>query len=141
MYTIAEFGKLIGVSVQTLRVWHTNGKLVPESITVGGQRRYSEAQVRDYLSSSKLSVAYCSEEESSLMQEYLASCQSESLLIVDDLGKLVNLICGRRVITLKLYSQKSLEGFKLLSFICKKFDVELTTIRGTDVDIGEGGDD
>ena len=67
MYSIAEFSRQIGVSVPTLRLWHSKGKLVPESITAGGQRRYSEAQVKEYLTAHKIDIAYCNESEHSLM--------------------------------------------------------------------------
>ena len=44
-YSIHEFSKIIGVSVQTLRNWDANGKLHPHHTTVSGYRYYSDEQL------------------------------------------------------------------------------------------------
>lgn len=46
---IGEFARRIGVSQQTLRVWHKNGTLLPDHVTDGGHRIYSEEQAIEYL--------------------------------------------------------------------------------------------
>ena len=43
-YRIGEFAKRVGVSKQTLRLWDSLGKLVPQR-TEGGQRHYTDADV------------------------------------------------------------------------------------------------
>ncbi|MHA1619263.1 MAG: IS607 family transposase, partial [Promethearchaeota archaeon] len=48
MLTISEVSRLIGVSVVTLRRWDRSGILVPLR-TLGNHRRYSWAQIGDYL--------------------------------------------------------------------------------------------
>lgn len=49
MYSIGDFAKRIGVTVQTLRNWDRMGKLSPARVTEGGTRYYSEEQLEEYL--------------------------------------------------------------------------------------------
>jgi putative resolvase len=49
-YLIREFAERIGVSVQTLRRWESEGRLKPASRTPGNRRLYSEEQLRAVLS-------------------------------------------------------------------------------------------
>lgn len=44
MWKVGEFGKLIGVSVSTLRRWEREGRLIPER-TLGNQRVYTETHI------------------------------------------------------------------------------------------------
>ena len=46
--TISEFARRIGVSMQTLRNWHRDGKLCPHHVTPTGHRMYTEEQVTTY---------------------------------------------------------------------------------------------
>ena len=48
-YSIHEFSKIIGVSVQTLRNWDANGKLHPHHTTVSGYRYYSDEQLNQVI--------------------------------------------------------------------------------------------
>lgn len=128
MYSIAEFSKLIGVSVPTLRNWHSSGKLIPESITVGGQRRYSEAQAKEYLTTQKFDIAYCNENESSLMQEYLASSNIDKRLIVNNSSELVEFIVSRKLRCLLVYSTTSFKDFELIQYLCKRYDIDLKVV-------------
>ncbi|KKR73547.1 MAG: hypothetical protein UU16_C0019G0009, partial [Candidatus Woesebacteria bacterium GW2011_GWA2_40_7] len=45
---IKEAADILEVSSKTLRRWNTSGKLVPEQRSVGGQRFYTEAQLREF---------------------------------------------------------------------------------------------
>lgn len=49
--TINEFAKLVGVHPQTIRSWDKSGILAPHHRTPGGQRRYSQDQVKQILDS------------------------------------------------------------------------------------------
>lgn len=51
VYTISQFAENIGVSAQTLRRWHKQGKLVPAFVTESGRRMYTVQQIEDYLKS------------------------------------------------------------------------------------------
>jgi DNA-binding transcriptional MerR regulator len=44
-YTIGKFSKLVGKSIQTLRLWDNEKKLKTHRITEGGHRYYSEQQI------------------------------------------------------------------------------------------------
>jgi predicted site-specific integrase-resolvase len=44
-YTIGQFSKLVGKSIQTLRAWDKGNKLKPHHVTDGGHRYYSDRQV------------------------------------------------------------------------------------------------
>lgn len=46
--TISEFADKIGVHVQTLRDWDSNGKLKPHHKTPGGRRYYTMEQAEQY---------------------------------------------------------------------------------------------
>jgi predicted site-specific integrase-resolvase len=48
-YSIGEFANLIGITPQTLRSWHKQGKLIPDYISSGGTRYYSAEQRDQYL--------------------------------------------------------------------------------------------
>lgn len=44
VYTLNQFAAKIGVTPQTLRTWHKEGRLNPAFITDGGHRRYTHKQ-------------------------------------------------------------------------------------------------
>ena len=44
-YTIGEFAKKVGLSINTLRNWDKDGKLKPSYISSGGHRYYSDEQL------------------------------------------------------------------------------------------------
>ena len=48
--SVEEFAMAIGVHPQTVRQWDKDGTLKPNHRTPGGQRRYTEGQVQEYLS-------------------------------------------------------------------------------------------
>lgn len=63
VYTLNQFAAKIGVTPQTLRVWHKEGKLTPAFITDGGHRRYTYKQYLEFVGesskhSSKVNVGY-----------------------------------------------------------------------------------
>jgi len=48
-YSIGEFSELIGKTSQTLRDWHKKCSFVPQHITEGGTRYYSQQQHNHFL--------------------------------------------------------------------------------------------
>ena len=48
-YSIGKFSTLIGKTPQTLRDWHKKGLFMPQHITEGGTRYYSEEQLNHFL--------------------------------------------------------------------------------------------
>ncbi len=49
MYSIGKFAKLIGRSIETLRAWDKQGKLIPAYRGKSGHRMYSEEQLNEVL--------------------------------------------------------------------------------------------
>ena len=62
MYSIGEFAKKIGVTIQTLRDWDKSGKLKPAYRSKGNHRYYSEEQLNEILqkrtSDKRINVGY-----------------------------------------------------------------------------------
>ena len=63
-YSIGQFSKLVGKSIQTLRLWDSTNVLKPHHTTVGGHRYYSEQQVNEVLQmhipkKEKKIIGYC----------------------------------------------------------------------------------
>ncbi len=50
---ISSAARILGVSTSTLRVWHKNGKLVPEIVLDNGLRVYSMAQIEKLMKDRK----------------------------------------------------------------------------------------
>jgi DNA-binding transcriptional MerR regulator len=49
MYSIGEFAKKIGITIQTLRDWDKCGKLKPAYRSKGNHRYYYEEQLKEFL--------------------------------------------------------------------------------------------
>jgi predicted site-specific integrase-resolvase len=64
-YSIGEFSELIGKTSQTVRDWHKKGSFVPQHITEGGTRYYSQEQLNHFLgikgieTKTKKVIGYC----------------------------------------------------------------------------------
>ena len=63
-YSIGPFSKLVGKSIQTLRIWDSEGKLKLHHVTEGGHRYYSEQQVNQVVQKDKFTkvnkiIGYC----------------------------------------------------------------------------------
>lgn len=48
LLTISEAANILGVTMQTLRKWHKDGKLIPTH-TLGGHRRYRQSDVENII--------------------------------------------------------------------------------------------
>ncbi len=46
---ISVAAQILGVSAITLRRWEAQGKLLPDTRTLGGSRRYSQARLKELL--------------------------------------------------------------------------------------------
>lgn len=59
---IGKFANMVGIHPQTLRRMEKSGELIPQHISSGGTRYYSQAQLKHFANSSKedkLVVGYC----------------------------------------------------------------------------------
>jgi len=156
--TSTEAGKRLGIDKQTIREWHKNGKLIPDYITQGGQRRYSEEQINAYLADkqgkkARKVIGYCRvssikqkedlERQVERMKLYLTA-QGRPFEIIEDIGsginynkkgikELINLICKGEVekITV-LYKDRLMRfGFDLFKNMCEQFNtmIEIAEIN------------
>jgi len=62
-YSIGKFAKAIGISIETLRNWDKQGKLIPDKIKENGFRYYSQKQLDEYLGvetpKKRIVIGYC----------------------------------------------------------------------------------
>lgn len=63
LVSISVAAKALGVTPLTLRRWHESGKLIPDDITKGGNRRYDLAKLQPELyraqdSAERKTIAY-----------------------------------------------------------------------------------
>jgi predicted site-specific integrase-resolvase len=147
--TSTEAGKRIGVDKQTIRVWHKTGKLIPEYVTQGGQRRYSEEQINAFLSSKQNKserkvIGYCRvssakqkgdlERQIERIKLYLTA-QGRPFEVIEDVGsginynkkglqELIRLICrGEVEKVVVLYKDRLMRfGFDLFKSICEQYN-------------------
>ena len=103
MYSIGEFAKKIGVTIQTLREWDKSGKLKPEYRSKGNHRYYSDNQLNELLQKrspkNRINVGYVRvssnhqkedlERQYELMELFLAK-QGKEFKIIKDIGSKIN---------------------------------------------------
>ena len=106
MARIAETAKFLGVSKSTLRRWESEGRLLPDERTAGGQRRYDLAKLRPNSFHAgpvaRTTIAYArvsSHDQSDLERqsqtlEMFCSANGWSFEILWDLGSGVNYTAG-----------------------------------------------
>jgi putative resolvase len=161
--SIDKAAELMGVSTSTLRRWESSGKLVADSRTHGGHRRYSLAQIAPHLirTSDKLkTIAYARvsshDQKPDLVRqkevlELYCSSQGWEFEIISDLGSgmnyykkgLTNLLnqiieggVGRLIIT---HKDRLLRfGAELVFAICEAKGVEVVILnKGEDTTFEE----
>jgi len=103
MYSIGQFAKRIGKTVETLRNWEKKNVLIPAYKTEAGHRMYSEEQLIEVLQketpSERINIGYCRvsanhqkddlERQVALMESYL-SAQGRKYKIIQDIGSGIN---------------------------------------------------
>lgn len=157
-YSIGEFAKQIGVSIQTLRDWHKKGELIPSHITKGGTRYYSSEQLNKILGKTdnikrRKIIGYCrvssNKQKDDLarqvdnMTNYLLS-QGSPFEIITDIGsginyknkglnKLIDMVISSEVDKIViLYKDRLVRfGFELIENICLKFNTNIEIVDTT----------
>lgn len=156
VYTLNQFAAKIGVTPQTLRVWHKEGKLTPAFITDGGHRRYTYKQYLEFVGesskhSSKVNVGYVrvsSKKQdddlvrrAQLMENYLIS-KGKPFKIIQSIGsginyknpnlqELIRMVINKEVDTVYvLYKDRLVRfGFELLEFLFREFGVSIEIVN------------
>lgn len=155
LFNISQAANVLGVSESTLRRWETEGRLVPDERTAGGQRRYKLSSIRPQMKHGdkleRKTVAYARvsshdqkadlERQKQVLELYCAS-QGWTFEVMSDLGSGINynkkglkaLIqaiidndVGRLVIT---HKDRLLRfGAELIFSICEAKQVEVVIIN------------
>lgn len=156
VYTLNQFAEKLGVTPQTLRVWHKEGKLTPAFITDGGHRRYTHKQYLEFIGdtsiqTAKLNVGYIrvsSKKQSDdlvrqaqLMENYLTS-KGKPFKIIQSIGsginyknpqlhELIRMVVNKEVDTVYvLYKDRLVRfGFELLEFLFNEFGVSIEVVN------------
>ncbi|MBO3796281.1 IS607 family transposase [Bacillus subtilis] len=158
-YSIGQFAKEIGVTVQTLRNWDKTNKLNPQYTAPSGHRYYSQQQLEYFLglrspeSESRITIGYCRvsshkqkddlQRQVENMESYLLS-QGNPFKIVKDIGSGINyskkglndvidLVLNYRVDrVVVLYKDRLLRfGFELLENLFAKYGTKIEVIDNT----------
>jgi transposon, resolvase len=156
VYTLNQFAAKIGVTPQTLRVWHKEGRLTPAFITDGGHRRYIHKQYLEFVGetsnqNTKLNIGYVrvsSKKQSDdlvrqaqLMENYLIA-KGKPFKIIQSVGsginyknpqlhELIRLVVNKEVDTVYvLYKDRIVRfGFELLEFLFNEFGVSIEVVN------------
>lgn len=156
VYTLNQFAAKLGVTPQTLRTWHTEGRLTPAFITEGGHRRYTHKQYLEFVGetsdqTTKLNVGYVrvsSKKQSDdlgrqaqLMENYLIS-KGRPFKIIQSVGsginyknpqlhELIRMVINKEVDTVYvLYKDRLVRfGFELLEFLFNEFGVSIEVVN------------
>lgn len=146
----------LGVTPQTLRTWHKEGRLNPAFITDGGHRRYTHKQYLEFVGetlnqTTKLNVGYVrvsSKKQSDdlvhqvqLMEDYLIA-KGTPFKIIQSIGsgidyknpqlhELIRLVMTKEVDTVYiLYKDRLVRlGFELLEFLFNEFGVSIEVVN------------
>lgn len=163
MYSIGEFSKKIGKSIETLRLWDKQEKLKPAYISKGGHRMYSDEQLNEIFQQQKpknrINVGYVRvsarhqmddlKRQKGVIEIYLAK-QGKPFKIVEDIGsginyskkglkELLKLIATNQIETLYiLYKDRLLRfGYELIEEFCKLHNTSIEIINQDEEKIAE----
>ena len=159
LYTIGDFSKTIGKTVQTVRNWDKTGYLKPHHISAGGHRYYSQEQVNVILGiqnptdREKITIGYCRvsspkqkddlERQVENMKTYLLSRGTPFEIITDigsginynkkGLNQLLDKVLAYEVDTVVvLYKDRLLRfGYELLDNLFQKFGTSIEIVDAT----------
>lgn len=156
VYTLNQFAAKLGVTPQTLRTWHKEGRLTPAFITEGGHRRYTHKQYLEFVGetsnqTTKLNIGYVrvsSKKQSDdlvrqaqLMENYLIF-KGKPFKIIQSVGsginyknpqlhELIRMVINKEVDTVYvLYKDRLVRfGFELLKFLFNEFGVSIEIVN------------
>lgn len=159
-YSIGEFSTLIGKTPQTLRDWQKKGSFVPQHITDGGTRYYSQEQLNHFLgikgieTKTKKVIGYCrvssNKQKDDLVRQvenvktYMIA-KGYSFDVITDVGsginynkkglnQLIDMITNSEVEKIVvLYKDRLLRfGFEIIENLCNKYGTTIEIIDNTE---------
>lgn len=155
MYSIGKFAKLIGRSIETLRSWDKQGKLIPSYRSEGGHRMYSQEQLNEVLQivkpKERFNLGYIRvsakhqnsdlDRQRDLMELFLMK-QGKEFQIISDIGSGINYKKRGLKELLRLVSTNQIDklyisykdrlvrfGYELIEEVCKLHSVEIIIIN------------
>jgi len=158
-YTIGQFSKLVGKSIQTLRLWYKEGKLKPHHITEGGHRYYSEQQINQVLQvplvkRNRKVIGYCRVSNNKQKDDLVRQVENVKTYmyakgyqfdVITDIGsginynkkglnQLIDMITNSEVEKIViLYKDRLLRfGFEIIENLCNKYGTAIEIIDNTD---------
>lgn len=162
LMSIGKFAKEIGLSTQHLRKLHEDGILIPDVITKGGTRYYSDNQLNEYLNEKKelinkelpiiLYARVSTNSQKDDLQKQVdnlkqyACSKGYNFEIIQDIGsginykkqglkELIKKINNKEISKVViLYKDRLVRfGFELIEYLCFLNDVELEIIDNTTI--------
>jgi len=158
-YTIGQFSKLVGKSIQTLRVWDNEGKLKPHHVSEGGHRYYSDNQINQVLQiplikKERKIIGYCrvsSNKQKDDLKRQIENVRTYMIAkgyqfeIISDIGsginynnkglnQLIDMITSSEVEKIVvLYKDRLLRfGFEIIENLCRKYNTTIEIIDHTE---------
>lgn len=155
MYSIGEFAKKVGVTIQTLRDWDKSGKLKPEFRSKGGHRYYSDNQLNEILQKKepkkRINIGYvrvsANHQKDDLKRQYelmelFLMKQGKEFKIIEDIGsginynkkglkELLKLIATNQIDTIYILHKDRLVrfGYELIEEFAKLHNTKITIIN------------
>lgn len=162
LMSIGKFAKQVGLSTQHLRKLHEDGVLVPDVITKGGTRYYSDTQLNQYLNKSVkenkkqlpivLYARVSTKNQSNDLQRQIenlknyACSKGYNFEIIQDIGSGINYKKQGLQNLIKKINNKEISkvvilykdrlvrfGFELIQYLCELNDVEIEIIDNTTI--------
>ena len=159
-YSIGEFATLLGKTPQTLRDWHKKGTFLPQHITDGGTRYYSQEQLNHFLgikgvvANNKKVIGYCRVSSHKQKDDLERQIENVKLYmfakgyqfdVITDIGsginynkkglnQLIDMITDSKVEKIVvLYKDRLLRfGFEIIENLCNKYGTIIEIIDNTE---------
>lgn len=159
-YSIGQFAKEIGKTPQTLRDWHKKGSFIPQHVTDGGTRYYSQEQLNHFLgikgieTKTKKVIGYCrvsSHKQKDDLQRQIENVKTYMIArgyqfdIIKDIGsginynkkglnQLIDMITNSEVDKVViLYKDRLIRfGYELIENLCNKYGTTIEIIDNTE---------
>ena len=159
-YSIGEFSSLIGKTPQTLRDWNKKGTFMPQHITDGGTRYYSQEQINHFLgikgieTKTKKVVGYCrvsSHKQKDDLARQIENVKTYMIAkgyqfdVITDIGsginynkkglnQLIDMITNSEIEKIViLYKDRLLRfGFEIIETLCNKYGTIIEIIDNTE---------
>jgi len=159
-YSIGEFATLIGKTPQTLRDWNKKGTFLPQHVTDGGTRYYSQEQLNQFLglkgvvTNTKKVIGYCRVSSNKQKDDLVRQVENVKIYmiakgyqfdVITDIGsglnynkkglnQLIDMITDSKVEkVVVLYKDRLLRfGFEIIENLCSKYGTTIEIIDNTE---------